>query len=72
MNNFASPEERFWPRVQKGEGCWEWQGTRTALGYGVFVHYTEVGGTFLRGIAGIVFMCIAVAVLKPWREWGGK
>lgn len=25
---------RFWARVQKGDGCWEWQGTRIAHGYG--------------------------------------
>ena len=25
---------RFWPRVTKGDGCWEWQGARSNLGYG--------------------------------------
>ena len=26
--------ERFWSKVKKGNGCWEWQGTKS-LGYGV-------------------------------------
>ena len=26
----ASREERFWSKVAKGEGCWEWQGARTS------------------------------------------
>ena len=26
--------ERFWPRVRKGDGCWEWQGHRSSHGYG--------------------------------------
>ena len=25
---------RFWSRVRKGDGCWEWIGVRTAHGYG--------------------------------------
>ena len=28
--------ERFWSKVEKGPGCWEWQGGRTTRGYGVF------------------------------------
>jgi hypothetical protein len=28
--------ERFWSRVQKGDGCWLWQGRRQRQGYGVF------------------------------------
>jgi len=32
---FRSVEERFWSKVQKGPGCWEWQaGLRN--GYGAF------------------------------------
>jgi hypothetical protein len=27
---------RFWSKVAKGDGCWEWQGERHAKGYGVF------------------------------------
>lgn len=26
--------ERFWGNVQKGDGCWEWQGKRFPTGYG--------------------------------------
>ena len=28
--------ERFWEKVQKTEGCWEWIGYRTPYGYGSF------------------------------------
>jgi hypothetical protein len=31
-----TPEERFWPKVQKGDGCWLWLAARLANGYGVF------------------------------------
>ena len=27
---------RFWAKVQKGDGCWEWQGSRQKRGYGLF------------------------------------
>ena len=26
--------ERFWARVERGDGCWEWRGTRRRDGYG--------------------------------------
>lgn len=26
--------ERFWGKVKKGEGCWEWQGSINTTGYG--------------------------------------
>ena len=26
--------ERFWSKVVRGDGCWEWQACRAALGYG--------------------------------------
>lgn len=29
-------EDRFWRKVAKGEGCWEWQAARDSNGYGVF------------------------------------
>lgn len=29
-----SPVERFWAKVQKSEGCWEWMGSRLPRGYG--------------------------------------
>lgn len=31
--------ERFWARVDKGDGCWEWTGWRNERGYGEF--YTK-------------------------------
>jgi hypothetical protein len=32
----ASVEERFLARVQKGDGCWEWQSSRARFGHGLF------------------------------------
>lgn len=37
LKRVASPEDRFWSRVDKGsgpEGCWEWTGLRLPTGYG--------------------------------------
>lgn len=28
--------ERFWSKVEKSDGCWEWQGFKNAHGYGRF------------------------------------
>lgn len=28
-------EEKFWSKVVKSEGCWEWQGAKRSNGYGV-------------------------------------
>lgn len=33
-------QERFWPKVQKSDGCWLWTGSTSSRGYGNFV----VGG----------------------------
>lgn len=30
----AGNEDAFWVRVCRGEGCWEWAGSKTAAGYG--------------------------------------
>lgn len=30
----TTPEERFWRRVQKGDGCWIWQAATGSHGYG--------------------------------------
>ena len=27
-------EERFWAKVEKTDGCWEWRGGKTTAGYG--------------------------------------
>lgn len=31
----ATIEERFWPKVNKGSGCWEWLGYRHPFGHGM-------------------------------------
>lgn len=31
-----TPEERFWAKVRRSEGCWEWTGARQPTGYGHF------------------------------------
>lgn len=33
MSARQSPET-FWARVERGDGCWEWQGSRNSHGYG--------------------------------------
>lgn len=33
INNWV---ERFWSRVKRGDGCWEWQGGSNQYGYGLF------------------------------------
>lgn len=30
------PEERFWEKVKKSDGCWEWTASDNGNGYGVF------------------------------------
>ena len=37
-------QERFWKRVQKGDGCWNWTGNKIKGGYG----HVMVGKTFRR------------------------
>lgn len=32
---YSDPEERFWARVDKTEGCWLWEGTIDSKGYGM-------------------------------------
>jgi len=34
-------EERFWAKVAKGAGCWEWQGGRVSEGYGLLFERRE-------------------------------
>lgn len=29
-------EARFWAKVRRSDGCWEWQGSLSSKGYGVF------------------------------------
>lgn len=35
------PVERFWSKVQKGDGCWNWQGFVKENGYGDFLPTTN-------------------------------
>lgn len=37
-------EDRFWAKVQKGPGCWEWSANKNWRGYGAFA----VGGKLKR------------------------
>lgn len=40
-------EQRFWEKVEKGEGCWRWIGKKNKNGYGLFVvfHNGSARGT---------------------------
>ena len=31
-----TPTHRFWDKVQKGDGCWQWVGAIQGAGYGAF------------------------------------
>lgn len=42
-----SVEERFWGKVQRGEGCWEWIGAKSKTGYGYLGAGGKYGGTVL-------------------------
>ncbi len=37
-------EQRFWPKVQKGEGCWIWTGCLDRRGYGQINRGGNAGG----------------------------
>ncbi|RYE79646.1 MAG: hypothetical protein EOO74_03395, partial [Myxococcales bacterium] len=37
MPSVVDTVERFWSKVQKGDGCWEWQGWRNDNGYGLLM-----------------------------------
>lgn len=41
----GSVEGRFWAKVQKGDGCWLWQGSRLPEGYGQFAWAARYGRT---------------------------
>ena len=33
--------DRFWSKVERGPGCWEWKAVKSASGYGVFRHASK-------------------------------
>lgn len=35
MRKQGTVEERFWPKVRKSDGCWEWTALKNPSGYGV-------------------------------------
>jgi hypothetical protein len=37
VNITETDQDRFWSKVTKGPGCWEWQACRNKLGYGMFL-----------------------------------
>src|SRR5258708_4089556 len=36
INQEEERAQRFWAKVQKTDGCWQWMGTGTQQGYGLF------------------------------------
>lgn len=40
----SSAEQRFWSKVNRGEGCWTWGGRRDRYGYGKFSARRASGG----------------------------
>lgn len=34
----SPPEDRFWPKVEKTDGCWNWTASCQAGGYGKFLY----------------------------------
>ena len=45
MRKHKTLAERFWPKVEKGEGCWIWKGASLVTGYGsITLPYSPVLG----------------------------
>lgn len=59
------PEQRFWPRVEKGDGCWEWTGSRDRDGYGKFQLKLDDGKVECR--AHRASYCLNVGPIPPGR-----
>lgn len=49
MNNSLPPEVRFWTKVRRSPGCWEWIGSHNKSGYGQF------GFSFARSVSAYRF-----------------
>ena len=43
MSATRPEHERFWEKVKRGPGCWEWQGHRRPRGYGLFARSRQGG-----------------------------
>lgn len=73
---FGTPEERFWPKVEKTPGCWFWTAATNDSGYGVFgikkgknelAHrfaYTLINGAIQEG-ATIDHLCMVHRCVNP-------
>lgn len=35
VRDYGTREERFWPKVKKSDGCWEWGASKNSAGYAV-------------------------------------
>lgn len=38
------PQQRFWPKVEKTDGCWEWTASKNKFGYGQIAAGTTAAG----------------------------
>ena len=77
-------DERIWPRVTKGEGCWFWEGSRDPEGYGqvkikqlanrpLRVHrlvYELLNGLLLPGMR-VCHSCDIPPCMRPDHLWPG-
>lgn len=59
-----SVEERFWGKVKKGDGCWEWQGFITDSGYGRF-YVNQPGASCMKAVRAHRFSCGLAYGLPP-------
>lgn len=45
---------RFWKKVQKGDGCWEWVGLKHDGGYGLFFYSKNTENRKGPGLTGLL------------------